>query len=187
MKRSPSYAKNNTMTWDMQLVAPKPWYAKRTLVTTWTAHPQTNSLLGYDEETIHIANRGNMAVWPKYIYTGPGKATIQDGMTSNMVTLPVLSADDGYVLVDTDPSQRMLTGAKDPVDNIFYQYVRASKVLDYFLHDIADLGLPVWRRANGIRFISQIPPRTVASLKVRHDHPNGQVIVLMPQRFTRPS
>lgn len=187
MTIAPTSFGNNSMVWDMQIVAPSPWWAKPMLRESWTAHPETQTLLGYDEQTFHIANRGNLPVWPKFIYTGPGRCWIQDGMTSAMVELPELSSDDGYVLVDTDPAERTFTGGSDPVDNIFYQYVRASKVLDFFLHDIAALGLPVWRRANGVRFYSQIPPKTVANIKVRHDHPGGQVTAFIPQRFTRPS
>lgn len=178
---------NNGFTWDMSIVAAKPWWAKRTLYETWTAHPDTTSLIGYAEKTFTIANKGNMAVYPKFLYTGPGRCWIQDGMTANLLPMPTLSADDGYVLVDTDPSQRTFTSTTDPIDNIFYQVVRASRVLDFFLHDIEALGLPVWRRANGIRFTNPIPPKTVANIKVRHDHAGGTVTCLMPQRFTRPS
>lgn len=186
VSKSPIYANNNHTLWSMQIVAPKPYFAKRTLVTTWKAHPQTHALHGYDEETITICNRGNVAVWPKFVYSGPGRAWVQDGVTSRLVPLPLLDANDGYVLVDTDPGERMLTASKDPVDNIFYQWARSSRILDFFLHDIADLGLPVWRRANGIRFNSQIPPRTTANIKVRHDHAGGTVSVLVPQRWSRP-
>jgi hypothetical protein len=73
------------------------------------------------------------------------------------------------------------------VDNVFYSLVRSSRILDFLLHDIGTLGLPVWRRANGIRFVSRIPPRTVANIKVQHDNPNGSVTVMLPQRYIRPS
>jgi hypothetical protein len=121
------------------------------------------------------------------MYTGPGKAWVQDGMTTKMIPLPKLSVTDKYGLVDTDPSHRTLTGATDPVDNIFYQIIRQSKILDFFLHDVEAQGLPLWRRANGIRFTSQIPPKTVANIKVRHDTAGGSVTVMLPQRFIRPS
>lgn len=178
---------NNIMHWDMKALAPKPWYAKRTLVETWKAHPETVMANGFDEETIAIANRAHLAQWPIFIYSGPGRAWVQDGMTDRMVPLPVLSADDGYVLVDTDPANRTLTGSKDPVDNLFYDVIRSSRLLDFFLHDLAALGLPVWRRGGDVRFNSQIPPRTIANLKVRHDTANGTVITMLPQRYIRPS
>lgn len=187
MKLDPTAFGNNGMQWDMQIVAAKPWFAKRMLTDSWTAHPETNALLGYDEFTFHIANKATMPAYPKFIYTGPGKCWVQDGMTDKMIELPELSADDGYVTVDTDPAERTFKGSNDPTDNLFYKYLRQSRILDFLLHDLDALGLPVWRRANGIRFDSPIPPRTVANLKVRHDHPGGQVFVYMPQRYTRPS
>lgn len=187
MKMDPVAMKNNVMQWDMQLLSVNPWYAKRTLVETFVAHPQTVTANGFDEETITIANRGHLPVWPKFIYTGPGRAWIQDGMTENLVKMPQLAAADKYALVDTDPSKRTLTGATEPIDNVFYQLIRQSEILDFFLHDLAALGEPVWRREPGIMFTSPIPAKTVANLKVRHDTAGGSVIVLMPQRFIRPS
>jgi hypothetical protein len=178
---------NNVQKWDMQIMGVNPWYAKRTLVEKWTAHAETVTANGFDEETITICNRGHLPVWPLFIYTGPGRAWVQDGMTTKMIPLPTLSVDDKYGLVDTDPSHRTLTGATDPVDNIFYQIIRQSKILDFFLHDVEALGLPLWRRANGIRFTSQIPPKTVANIKVRHDTAGGTVTLMLPQRFIRPS
>jgi hypothetical protein len=187
MKKDPTAMNNNFMQWDMQIMAVNPWYAKRTLVEKWTAHAETVTANGFDEETITICNRGHLPVWPKFIYTGPGKAWVQDGMTTNLIELPALSSADIYGLVDTDPSQRTLTGATEPVDVPFWDFIRSSKVLDFFLHNIDSLDQPLWRRANGIRFQSQIPPRTVANLKVRHDTAGGSVTVYMPQRFMRPS
>lgn len=187
VKMDPTAHGNNIQRWDMQIVAVKPWYAKRTLVTTWEAHPATVAEQGFDEETINIANRGHMWQWPLFLVKGPGRAAVCDGMTDRMVELPTLQESDGYVLVDTDPANRTLTASSDPIDNIFYSIVRSSRILDFLLHDISALGLPVWRRANGIRFTSQIPPRTVANIKVRHDNPTGAISVLMPQRYIRPS
>jgi len=187
VKQDPTAHGNNICMWDMDIVAPKPWYAKRTLIETWTAHPATVAEHGFDQETIAIANRGHLSQWPIFLVKGPGRAWVQDGMTDRMVPLPVLQESDGYVLVDTNPANRTLTGTHDPVDNIFYELIRSSRILDFLLHDISSLGLPVWRRANGIRFTSQIPPRTVANITVKHDNPTGAITVMMPQRFIRPS
>jgi len=187
VKQDPTTHKNSVMVWDMQIVAPKPWFAKRTLYTTWEAHPETVAAHGFDMETITIANRGQLGVWPLFLIKGPGKAWVQDGMTDRLVELPTLQSSDGYVLVDTDPANRTLTGSKDPVDNVFFDLIRQSRILDFFLHDLSALGLPVWRRANGIRFQSQIPPRTLANIKVKHDNPTGAITVLVPQRYARPT
>jgi hypothetical protein len=187
MPIDPTAFGNNGMHWDMQIVAAKPWWAKRMLVDEWTAAADSIALNGYDEQTFHIANRGTMESWPKFMYTGPGKCWIQDGMTDKMVPLPTLSASDGYITVDTDPAERTFKGSNDPIDSEYYRFIRSARVLDFFLHDLAALGQPVWRRANGIRFQSPIPPRTVAHLKVRHTQPGGQVLVFLPQRYSRPS
>lgn len=187
MPLDPTSFGNNGFTWDMQIVAPKPWWAKRMLTDSWTAAADSIAKLGYDEQTFHIANRGTMQSHPIFIYTGPGRCWVQDGMSNNMIALPELSSADGYVTVDTDPAQRTFKGSNDPTDNLFYQFIRQSKILDFFLHDLAALGQPVWRRANGIRFQSPIPPRTVANIKVRHTHPGGQVFIMLPQRYKRPS
>ena len=178
---------NNVQLWNMTIIAPKPWYAKRSLVHTWHAHPATVDEHGFDMETVTIANRGQFSIWPLFLIKGPGRAWVQDGMTDRMVQLPTLQASDGYVLLDTDPAARTLTGSSDPVDNIFFELVRSSKILDFFLHDISALGLPVWRRANGIQFKSQIPPRTVANITVKHSHPEGAITIIMPQRYMRPN
>jgi hypothetical protein len=186
VKMDPTAHKNNMQRWDMQLIAPKPYYAKPMLYQTWIPHAATIEARGSDKETIAIANRGQLADWPLFLVKGPGRASVSDGMTNRMVELPVLQTSDGYVLVDTDPAERTLTGSADPVDNIFYDLIRQSAILDFLLHDISTLGLPVWRRANGIRFLSQVPPRTVANITVQHDNPDGAVTVIMPQRYTRP-
>ncbi|OCB15074.1 hypothetical protein [Mycobacterium intracellulare] len=187
MPLDPTAFNNNGFQWDMQIVAARPWWAKRMLTDSFTAHAESIALNGYDEQTFHIANKATMDAWPKFMYTGPGQCWVQDGMTENMIPLPKLSADDGFVTCDTDPAERTFKGSNDPTDNLFYQFIRQSRVLDFFLHDLESQGLPVWRRANGIRFQSPIPPKTVANLKVRHTEPGGQVIVFMPQRYKRPS
>lgn len=187
MPIDPTAFGNNGFQWDMQIVAAQPWWAKRMLIDEWTAAADSVALLGYDEQTFHIANRGTMEAWPKFMYTGPGRCWVQDGMTDTMVPLPELSSDDGYVTVDTDPAERTFKGSNDPTDNEFYKFIRQSRVLDFFLHDLEALGQPVWRRGNGIRFQSPIPPRTVANIKVRHSQPGGQVFIFMPQRYARPS
>ena len=179
-------AGNRVLVWNIKWLAVKPWWSKRALYETWTAHVETVIANGFDEETITIANCGNLPAAPVFVYSGPGTAWVQDGMTSRMVELPKLSADDGYVLVDTDPGARTLTSSKDPVDNIFYQFIRQSRILDFFLHDVEALGLPVWRRKY-VEFNSMIPPQTVANLKVRHNTGGGTVTVFIPQHYSRPS
>ena len=185
-KKDPVYAGNNTETHDMQIIACRPYYAKRALVESFTANGDNfTAKRPYDEKIITIANRGTLPASPKFIYTA-GQAWVQDGTSDRLVELPLATAKDAPVLVDTDEGARTVTGAADPVDNVFFEIIRSSRILDFFLHDIGDLGLPMWRRAHGIRFLSTIPPRTVANIRVRHNRPGGQVHVIMPQLYERP-
>ena len=191
MKKDPRYAGNNVMVWDMNIMALKPWYARRMLIDKWTANADAVAAQGYDETVFTIANRSELPVWPMFIYTPPGRCWVQDGMTSRMQELPLITNKDGYVLVQTDPAERTLSASKDPVDELFYDliadFARQSRILDLFLHDLTSLELPVWRRQPGIRFTSQIPPRTVANLRVRHNTAGGTVVCMIPQRYKRPS
>jgi hypothetical protein len=187
VRTDPAAHKNNLVTTDMQIVAAVPWYCKPMLYTTWKPHADTITALGRDTETIAIANRGHMPVSPLFLVGGPGTAHVQDGMLDRMVRLPKLIESDGYGLVDTNESARTLTATHDPIDNAFYDLIRSGTILNFLLHDLGAQGVPWWRRANAIRFFSQIPPRTVANIKVQHDNPAGSVTVMMPQRFVRPS
>jgi len=185
-KKDPVYAGNNTATHDMQILACSPVWAKPALYQTFTAHKDNfTKKKPWDEQVISIANRSDMPAAPKFLYTA-GKAWVSDGMTARLVELPLVTVKEAPVLVDTDEDARTVTGAADPVDNAFYQLIRSSRILDFFLHDLGDLGEPVWRRAHGVRFLSMIPPRTVANIKVRHSRPGGQVTVFMPQHYSRP-
>lgn len=192
-KKDPVYADNNCMVWDMQALAVRPWYSKRILMETFTAQA-ANFTVGhqYDEKTIAIVNRGNMPQWIKFQVTTPpgtrGRAWVQDGMTDTLKPIPRFKADESPILVDTDEGARTLTAANDPIDNGFYKLLRANKILDFVLQDLLGdpLGEPIWKRAEGLRFTSMVPPRTLANIKVRHDTPGGTVTVMMPQWYTRP-
>ena len=49
---------------------------------------------------IDIWNRGSETAWPKFLVSSPGRAWIQDG-DGRMVPMPLLTPQDGYMLVDT--------------------------------------------------------------------------------------
>lgn len=99
--------------------------------------------------------------------------------------MPVLSTSDGYMLVDTDPTARMLTCSTDPVDPLFFQLARRSQILDFLLHDLLTSTLPVWRRSSQ-RFMVPYAPHTKHHIKVYHSDPTGSITCIMPQRFDRP-
>ncbi len=175
---------NNTEVWPIRWLAQKPYWSKPSLWGQWTNSEDTSALFGVGEGRIVLANRSDMAAYPQYIVSAPGKAWVQDGISGRMVELPLLAKTDGYVLVDTDPTQRTLTASGDPVDNAFYVLARQSKILDFLLWELDETGLPVWQRFDK-RFMSSVPPKTVAALRVKHSHPNGTITAIMSQRYKR--
>lgn len=175
---------NNTALYPITWLAQKPYYSKPSVWDTWTNTEDTSVLFGVGEGRIQLANRGDLASYPQYIVSAPGKAWVEDGNTGRMVELPLLAKADGYVLVDTDPTQRTLTASADPVDNVFYAIARKSKILDFLLWELDETGLPVWQRFDK-RFLASVPPKTVASLRVKHSYPNGTITAIMPQRYKR--
>ncbi len=192
----PTAMDNNFMTWDMTIVAVQPYWAKRSEYSTWkntidtsTIWDQIEDLLnefipGLDvgEGVITVPNRGDQASYPKFIVSSPGKAWIQEG--DRWVPLPLLTPQDGYVLVDTDPNARTLTASTDPVDPLFYKILHNSQLLDFLLHDLLSSTLPVWRRMReSFTEASLIPPKTIAKLKVRHSNANGSITAIVPQRY----
>lgn len=208
----PAAFDNNFMEWDMTAVAVDPHWRKRIEHNTWvndgdgdggvpsTPWDQLEELIEdileglipgvsnlipgmhIGEGNIVIPNRGDQVAWPKFLVSSPGRAWIEDGPGGRMVELPLLHPGDGVVLVDTDPMARTLTATVDPVDPLFYRIARNSQLLDFFLHDITDAGLPVWRRFDG-RFTVPWPARTINRIKVRHSQGGGSITALMPQKF----
>lgn len=177
--RDPVYAGNNTATWSINWIAQKPYYSKPALFKTFKV-----SDAGSHTGIITLANRGDLPIPTQFIVSAPGQASVEDGTTGRMVELPYLAASDGYTLCDTDRQARTLTASNDPVDNVFYQIARQSKILDFFLHDIIETGLPVWKRFDK-RFMATVPPRTIAQIHVKHDNPHGTITAVMPQRYKR--
>lgn len=210
-KRDAVAMNNNTATWPVKWVAPKPYYSKPSVWETWTntseTHgafadilgfietwgiqvrdvlkmPNTKKLYTVGEGIITLPNRGDMASHAQFIVSAPGKAWVEDGISGRMVELPYLSENDGYTLVDTDPQARTLTASNDPVDNLFYKIARQSKILDFLLWELDETGLPVWKRFDK-RFMAAVPPRTMAQIRVRHSNPNGTITAILPQRYKR--
>lgn len=192
----PTAFDNNFMQWDMDIIAVQPYWAKRAEHKTWKNTIDTSTVwdliedllnefvpgLDVGEGVITIPNRGSEAVYPKFIVSSPGKAWIQEG--DRWVPLPLLTPQDGYVLVDTDPNQRTLTSSTDPVDPLFFRILRNSQLLDFLLHDLITSTLPVWRRMReSFTEASMIPPKTVANLRVRHSNADGSITAIVPQRY----
>ncbi|AID58833.1 minor tail protein [Mycobacterium phage Gaia] len=192
----PTAYENNFMQWDMSIVATNPYWAKRDEFATWKNTIETSTIwdkiedllnefipgLHVGEGKIKIPNRGDQPAYPKFIVSSPGKAWIKEG--DHWIELPLLTPKDGYVLVDTDPNARTLTASTDPVDPLLFRILRNSQLLDFLLHDILDTGLPVWRRFDkSFSPASRIPPKTLATLEVRHSNADGTITAICPQRY----
>lgn len=182
---------NNAAQYDLTWIGARPWFTKPALYRTWKAResgpPVTSGGL-FDTPvytgTLPIANRGDLPSYVTYLVSSPGEAAVQDNNSDRMVPLPYTSKQDGTYMCDTEPGHRTLTATTDPVDNIFYKIARASKVLDFLLHDLTSLGLPLQLRFNR-RFMFAIPPRTEVTFGVQHTNPNAQITAFVPQRFKR--
>lgn len=179
---------NNSYSRSMTIHAPFPFYSKRPLTKEWKNSPDNALINGKNHGILRLPNRGDYAQAPQFIIEGAGDVTIQDGITDRMVPIPTISPRDGMILVNTDRSARTLTSEHDPIDTPFYQLIRNSNVLDWILGDItqANSGLPIGRRMpGGVDFGSEIPPRTMAVIKVTHSNPNGKITMILPQWYRR--
>lgn len=177
---------NNCQSWAMTIHGQFPFYSKRPFTRTWVNDDANAKVNGYNHGVLPLPNRGDWDQWPKFIVEGAGEVSIGDGITDRMVPLPRIYPSDGMILVDTDPSKRTLTSSNDPVDNVFWQMIRNSEVLDYLIGDItnADSGVPVGRRMEGgIGFTSQIPAKSSAHVRVTHTNPAGKITAVLPQWY----
>jgi hypothetical protein len=192
---------NNVSTWDITWIAARPYFTKPALYSTWkaklapgtaTSEPimaptQPNPIAGGPDlytGTINLANRGDLPSYVSFLVSSPGEAWVQDNDSERMVKLPYTAKTDGIYLCDTEPGHRTLTAAKDPVDNLLYDVIRQSKILDFFLHDTGALGLPLQLRFND-RFMYRVPPKTSVALTVQHSKANGTITAFLPQRHKR--
>jgi hypothetical protein len=181
---------NNVSQWDLMWMAARPYFTKPALFREWSASTAgmatTSDVL--DEPVykgiLPLANRGDLPSYVSYYVSSPGTAVVMDNAGGTMVPLPTTQASDGNYWCDTEPSHRTLTAASDPVDNPLYKYLRSSVLLDFLLHKIDSLGLPLQLRFDR-RFVYSVPPNTVVTLKVEHTDPNGRILAVMPQRFKR--
>jgi hypothetical protein len=176
---------NNWAQWDINWIAPYPYYCKPAVLRQWsaaTAGPKNSD--GYYSGNLVLANRGDVATYIYYLISGPGYCQVQDNNSSSMVTLPVIEDSDGIVLCNTDPAQQTLLAQNDPQDNLFYNLIRASGVLNFFLSGVADAGEPIWQRGY-VRFLYTVPPQSVTHFTVAHTNHNATITAVLPQRYRR--
>lgn len=101
---------------------------------------------------------------------------------TNMIDVPELAPGE-HAIIDTDPSHRIAITTKDPVDNLVKKFVRNSELLNWILGEYGDTGIPLLRRFKGQGFSIPIPPRSVATLPIKHSRAGGRIYVQVPQRF----
>lgn len=132
---------------------------------------------------IKMWNNSDVEQWPTFQVSSPGRAWIEDGPGSgNMIPLPLLTDQDGTILVDTNPTNQTLTAATDPYDPLFFQILRNSQFVDVFLHDFAVSTEPVWKRFK-YRFQVPAPPNTLCNYKVYHTNHDAVITGRMAQHF----
>lgn len=181
---------NNASQWDLMWMSSRPYFTKPALYRKWRAvdsgQPITRAPLNVPvyTGTLPLANRGDLPSYVSYLVSSPGTAVVQDNAGDSLVPLPFTAASDGPYWCDTEPGHRTLTASADPVDNPLYKFLRSSVILDFLLHDLDSLGLPLQLRFDR-RFVYQIPPRSTITLKVQHTNPQGEIVAFVPQRFKR--
>jgi hypothetical protein len=199
-RMDPTAYGNNASMWDISWLAARPYFTKVALTGTFTAAlagtptPPPGALLGglidqlvgdtYYWGTIVLANRGDLPSYAQFFVTSPGQAIVQDNASARLVTLPDTAASVGTYMCDTEPGMRTLTAANDPQDNLLFDLIRQSQILNFFLSGIANEGLPLQLQFQN-RFIYNIPPRTVVQLTVGHSSQGGVITALVPQRYKR--
>jgi hypothetical protein len=191
---------NNASAWDITWIGSRPYYTKPALYKTWEARtagrpkPPPGSALGglvdtllgnvYYWGSIPLANRGDMPSYATFFVSSPGQAIVQDNDSTRLVPLPVTTKPVGTYMCDTEPGHRTLTAANDPRDNLLFDYIRQSQVLNFLLGGIANEGLPLQLTWSN-RFMYMIPPRTEVTLTVGHTNRNAVITAVVPQRFKR--
>ena len=198
--RDPTAFGNNCSSWDLTWLAARPYFTKPALTLGFTANTAgaakpppggllsgtIDTLLGqvYYWGTLPIANRGDLPSYVTYFVSSPGQAIVADNQSTRLVVLPSTTSSVGTFMCDTEPGKRTLTAANDPHDNLLFDLIRQSQILDFFLGGIANEGLPLQLQFQN-RFIFTIPPKTVCQFTVGHSNPTGTIVAMVPQRFKR--
>lgn len=197
---------NNASQWDITWIAQRPYFTKPALYKTFESskagYPSSppvgggilSGVIEFIDEitglsnfywgTMPIANRGDLPSFAMFLVSSPGQAIVQDNESDRLVTMPFTQPSVGTYMVDTEPGKRTLTAANDPKDNLLFDIIRQSVILDFFLSGIANEGVPLQLTWNN-KFIFQIPPHSVVNLTVGHSDPNGKIVAIVPQRFKR--
>lgn len=189
-KRDPVAYDNNQAIWDVDWIAPLPYYSKPAVTTdNWkaaNAGPADSN--GFYHGIIAIPNRADMATPVRYLITGAndGICYVQDNNSDRMVKVGPIKASDGDVLIDTDSTHKTVLSTNDPFDSGFYTKQQSAGLLNFFLQAISTPAHDaLWLRAGYLRFLNTIPPYSVVHLKVMHNNPNAQIAAQLSQRYKR--
>jgi len=197
-KMDPTAFGNNASAWDITWLAQRPYFTKVARQATFSAATGTLSAApaGMGSGTpglfaqeyywgrLPLANAGDLPSYATFYVTSPGQAIVQDNASSRLVALPETVASVGTFMVDTEPGRRTLTAANDPQDNLLFDLIRQSTILNYFLSGITSGSVPLQLQFQN-RFIYSIPPKTAVTLTVAHSNPAGTVVAVVPQRYKR--
>jgi hypothetical protein len=184
-QRDPVAYGNNYAVWDINWLAPNPYYYKPARYATWKASlagPKNKD--GYYTGNIVLANAADVETYVYYQINGAGLCQVQDNNSDNMVSLPEIVPTDGVVLCNTDPAQQTLIAQNDPQDNLFYDFARQAGILNFFLSGVDESDEPIWQRAY-TRFLYTVPPATATHFSVAHSNPNATITAVLPQKYRR--
>lgn len=180
---------NNFAIWDVNWIAPVPYYSKPAFMTKpWkAANAGAPDADGFYHGTLAIPNDGDIASYIEYLITdGAGTCVLQDNISERTQSIGPIFASDGQVLVDTDPTRKTLVAANDPHDNDLYKVLRAAGLLKLLLaQSKVEASQALWLRTGYTRFLYTIPPMSVAHLHVKHNNPNAQIVAKCTRRFKR--
>lgn len=179
---------NNQAVWDINWIAPVPYYSTPALTTDpWLASKSgAPDKDGFYHGTLAIPNAGDIGSYVEYLLTDcEGTVFVQDNIMERSVEVGPIFASDGQITVDTDPTRKTLVSEHDPHDDEFYKLLRATGLLSFMLKPSKALsGEALWLRQY-IRFLYPTPPKSVAHLHVKANNPNAQIVARMSQRFKR--
>lgn len=189
-KRDPVAYDNNQAIWDVDWIAPIPYYSKpaKTTDNWFAANSGPADSNGFYHGTLAIPNGGDMATPVRYLVTGANSGTcyVQDNNSSRMVKIGPIDTHDGDVLIDTDPIHKTVLCQNDPYDKGFYDKQQQSGLLNFFLQSITTSAHnALWLRVGYVRFLNVCPPYSVTHLKVMHNNPRAQIAAQLPQRYKR--
>lgn len=190
-KNDPVMYNNNSAIWDINWIAPVPYYTNGAALQTfpWLANkagaPDAD---GFYHGTLAIPNMGDIGSYVEYLITdGAGEVWLQDNsLSSRSVPIREILPADGQVTVFTDPMDKTIVSEHDPHDNDFYRLARATGLLNFMLSPSQrDAAEALWLRQNDVRFTACVAPNSVAHLRVKSNNPNAQIVARLSQRFKR--